>query len=48
MHTIPSDNTIIQYFLRNSHGIRGTAYHFGLSKIYVGRIVNQYLKKHRF
>ena len=48
MDTIPSDNTIIQYFLQNTAGIRGTAYHFGLSKIYVGRIINQYLKKHRF
>jgi hypothetical protein len=43
MHTT-TDYTIILYFLQNTKGIRGTANHFGISKVYVGKIINRYLK----
>jgi hypothetical protein len=40
-----TEKEIIRNFLRNSRGIRGTARHFGLSKSYVGAIINKYKKK---
>jgi len=35
---------IINYYLRTSKGIRGTARHFGVSKVYAGQVINRYLK----
>jgi len=43
---MPSEKEIIACYLRNSRGIRGAARYFGLSKSYVGAIVNKYKKKH--
>tara|TARA_B100001093_G_scaffold111548_1_gene103942 strand:- start:933 stop:1076 length:144 start_codon:yes stop_codon:yes gene_type:complete len=37
---------IINFFRRTNRGIRGTARYFGVSKVYVGKIVTKYLKKH--
>jgi hypothetical protein len=37
---------IINFFRRTNRGIRGTARYFGVSKVYVGKIVIKYLKKH--
>ena len=37
---------IINFFRTSNKGIRGTARYFGVSKIYVGKIVTKYLKKH--
>ena len=38
------DIDIINYYLRTSKGIRGTARHFGVSKVYAGQVINRYLK----
>lgn len=38
------DNDIINYFLQTSKGVRGTASHFGVSKVYAGKVIIQYLK----
>ena len=38
------DIDIINYFLHTSKGIRGTARHFGVSKVYAGQVINRYLK----
>ena len=35
---------IINYYLRTSKGIRGTARHFGVSKVYAGQVIIRYLK----
>ena len=43
---MPSEKEIIDCYLRNSRGIRGAARYFGLSKSYVGAIINKYKKKH--
>ena len=40
------DSVIIAYFFGSTKGIRGTAHRFGLSPIYVGRIITAYRKKH--
>lgn len=37
---------IINFFRTSNKGIRGTARYFGVSKVYVGKIVTKYLKKH--
>jgi len=41
------DIDIVRYYFRNTKGIRGTAAYFGVSKVYVGKIINRYLKKHK-
>lgn len=41
-----TDMQIINFFRRTNKGIRGTARYFGISKVYVGKIVINYLKKH--
>ena len=38
------DIDIINFFLHTSKGIRGTARHFGVSKVYAGQVIIQYLK----
>lgn len=40
-----SEQQIVQQFLRNSKGIRGTARFFGLPCSYVGAIINKYKKR---
>ena len=40
------DIDIINYYLRNSKGIRGAARHFGVSKVYAGQVIIRYLKTH--
>jgi hypothetical protein len=39
-----SDNEIIKYFLQTSKGVRATARYFGVSKVYAGKVIIQYLK----
>ena len=39
-----SDNEIINYFLQTSKGVRATAMYFGVSKVYAGKVIIQYLK----
>jgi hypothetical protein len=39
-----SDNEIINYFLQTSKGVRATARYFGVSKVYAGKVIIQYLK----
>ncbi len=39
---------IINFFFSTSHGIRGTARRFNLSKIYVGKVIQKYKKKKRY
>ena len=41
-----TDMQIINFFRKTNKGIRGTARYFGVSKIYVSKIVIKYLKKH--
>ena len=43
---MPSEKEIVNYYLRNSRGIRGAARHFGIPKSLVGSIINKYKKKH--
>tara|TARA_B110000495_G_C22746546_1_gene437558 strand:+ start:183 stop:329 length:147 start_codon:yes stop_codon:yes gene_type:complete len=38
------DIDIINYFLQTSKGVRGTAGHFGISRVYVGKVIIGYLK----
>ena len=38
--------TIIRYFMSTSKGIKATAGYFGLPRSKVGKIINQYKKKH--
>ena len=38
------DSEIIKYFLHTSKGIRATARHFGVTKVYAGKVIIQYLK----
>ena len=40
-----SEIQIIRYYLRTSKGIRATARHFGISKVYAGSIISRYIKK---
>jgi len=37
---------IIRYFMSTSKGIKATAGYFGLPRSEVGKIINQYKKKH--
>ena len=39
-----SINKIIKYYMRTSKGIKATAGYFGLSKSYVGCVINKYKK----
>ena len=41
-----TDMEIIRFYRSTNKGIRGTARHFRLSKVYVGKIVTKYLKNH--
>lgn len=36
---------IIDYYMSNSKGIRCVASYFGLSKSYVGALINRYIKE---
>jgi len=36
---------IIRYFMGSTKGIKATAYHFGISKTYVGCVITEYKKK---
>jgi hypothetical protein len=38
------DSEIIKYFLNTSKGIRATARHFGVTKVYAGKVIIGYLK----
>ena len=40
------NSVIIAYFFGSTKGIRGTARRFGLSPIYVGRIITAYRRKY--
>ena len=40
-----TEQTIINFYFGSSHGIKGTARRFNLSKVYVGRIIQKYKKE---
>ena len=40
-----SDIKILNFYLSNSKGIKGTASYLGVSKVRVGKIVNRFLNK---
>ena len=42
---MPTKREIIRYFMGSTKGIKATAYHFGISKIYVGCVITEYKKK---
>ena len=38
------DQDIIKYFMSTTRGIKATARHFGLSTVYVGKVILKYKK----
>ena len=40
-----TEQTIINFYFRSSHGIKRTACKFNLSKVYIGRVIQKYKKK---